>query len=160
MKSQKVKNKFNFSEIALKSFNTKIKHRTVNSSKPEKELYKSLVQIFGVDNVFCQYKDSRYPFHCDFYIKNIDLFIELNLYFTHGKHPFDKNNIEDIKLLEKWKSKANTSKFYMNAIEVWTKKDVEKQRLAKENNLNYISLYNNDDINNLLIKLTKENKND
>ena len=34
---------------------------------------------------------------------------------------------------------------YEAAINVWTKKDKEKIKIAKENNLNYIILWNNED---------------
>ena len=45
------------------------------------------------------------------------------------------------KQLEAWQEKAKTSKFYENAIQTWTVRDVEKQRIAKENNLNYKVIY-------------------
>jgi len=49
-----------------------------------------------------QYKDSRYPYYCDFYIVEDDLFIELNLHWTHGGMPFDETNSDCVKLLETW----------------------------------------------------------
>ena len=98
-----------------------------------------LIEEFSAENVIRQYKEERYPWHCDFYIKSLDLFIEINGNWTHGPHPFDKNNPEDIELLELWKSKD--SKFYNCAIKTWTDRDIQKRTKAKENNLNYIEIF-------------------
>ena len=143
MKSDEIKNKYDFFDIAKKSFATKLRNGTTNTSKPENNLYEILVNKFGKDDVIRQYcDDNRYPFHCDFYIKSIDLFIELNLYFTHGKHPFGTVKDEDDKQLSIWKDRAKKSKFYENAINVWTNLDVNKQKYARQNHLNYIMIYN------------------
>jgi hypothetical protein len=91
-------------------------------------------------------KDIRYPFHCDFYIKDIDCFIELNFHWTHGKHPFNENCQNDNEILNSWKLK--NSKFYNKAIKVWTIKDVIKRKIAKENKLNYFEFYNEEEFNN------------
>ena len=40
-------------------------------------------------------------------------------------------------ILERWKEKSKKHPFYNNAIETWTKRDVNKRNKAKENNLNY-----------------------
>ena len=117
-------------------------NKTFNYSKQEKSYYEYLVNKYGKDDVLYQYKDKeRYPFYCDFYIKSKDLFIELNLHRAHDKHPFDENNLEDIETLNKWKKKATNSKFYQNAIYVWTQLDTKKKNCAKQNNLNYITIY-------------------
>ena len=97
--------------------------------------------MFGEKEVEYQYKDVRYPFVCDFYIRSKDLFIELNIHWTHGDHPFNENNPEDIENINKWKSKAETSEFYKQAIHTWTIRDVNKLKKLKENNLNYIIIY-------------------
>lgn len=124
-----------------KSFSTKKINGTLNISTPEKDYYKYLIEKYGDENIIKQYKCDRYPWHCDFYIKSLDMFIELNLHWTHGGRPFDPNNIECIKQLNKWNKKAKTSKFYANAIKTWTVRDVEKLKCAKENNLNLEVLY-------------------
>jgi len=111
------------------------------TSKSEEILYISLLKTYGVDNVLRQYVCEKYPFCCDFYIPAENLFIELNLSWTHGKHPFDENSPDDKALLEKWEEKAKTSKYYQNAIETWTVRDVKKLKTAKENNLNYRTIY-------------------
>ena len=47
-----------------------------------------MIEIYGADDVKTEYKEERYPYHCDVYIPSKDLFIELNLFFTHGGHPY------------------------------------------------------------------------
>lgn len=124
-----------------KDYITKKINNSFNTSNPEEVLYKQLLEDNKNKTIYRQYKDSRYPFYCDFYIKEDDLFIELNNHWTHGGHPFDPNNKEDLEKLALWEEKAKKSKFYKNAIIVWTIRDVEKQKCAKENNLNYITIY-------------------
>ena len=42
----------------------------------------------------------------------IDLYIECNYHWTHGGHIFNKDNINDMEKLNKWKQK--NTKFYNN----------------------------------------------
>ena len=143
-------------QIKLKVFETKQKNHSFNSSKQEDLFYEELLKIFNKEDVFKQYNtkkyenSDRYPFACDFYIKSLDLFIELNLMWTHGNHRFNENNQEDINILTTWREQAKTSEFYKNAIDVWTIRDIKKFEIAEKNNLNYVTLYNKEDINKLL----------
>ena len=109
------------------------------TSEPEEFLYEELCELYGEDNVERQYKDDRYPFRCDFYVKSEDMFIELNRFWHHGPHRFDENNPEDIELLNYWKSKEEEQ--YKAAIYTWTIRDIEKYKIAEENNLNYKVIY-------------------
>ena len=78
-----------------------------------------------------QYRDKiRYPFRCDFYIPSEDLFIEANLHWTHGGRPFREDDPECLTQLLDWQRKAATSKFYENAIQTWTVRDVLKLQSA------------------------------
>lgn len=147
---QKILDKFGVDNIA-KSQYSKDKHKacekqtvekrnttkrirgTFNTSKPEEMCYRLLVDKFGLDNVIRQYTSDLYPFNCDFYIKSRDLYIEYNGSWTHGKHPFDPMNENDIALLEKWKAKGK--KYYFVAINTWTKRDVIKRSIAKQNGI-------------------------
>lgn len=125
-----------------KSWLTKKANHTENTSKPEEEFYKKLLKENTNKTIYRNYKDKeRYPFYCDFYIKEDDLFIELNLHWTHGRHPFNEFDPKDQKLLNEWKEKAKTSKFYQQAIYVWTDLDPRKQKTARDNNLNYKTIY-------------------
>lgn len=144
-----------------KANNSKKLNKTFNSSKPEIELKEYLEKIFGKNDIEYQYdKDPRYPFLCDFYIKSLDLFLELNLFMTHGNHAFDPNNEKDLNTLKVWEEKAKDHPLYKNAIEVWTIKDPKKLQIAKENNLNYLTIYNYKQLNNLFLGnyIIKENK--
>lgn len=141
-----------------KIFKTKAKNGTIASSNVEDLFYKKLLKVFDTSDIIRQYKDVRYPFHCDFYIKSQDLFIELNLTWTHGEHPFT-NSEQDKLQLEYWQKRAETSKYYQDAIKTWTERDVNKLKFAKENNLNYIVFYSMKELNNFNLKNLKgENK--
>ena len=129
-------------EINQKRFLTKSKNHTFNSSKTELEILTLLKTKF--QDVKAQYKDSRYPFACDFYIPSLDLFLEFQGTWTHGGHPFDETNPKDLELLELWKKKSEElnfkgkkKAFYKNAIYSWTILDPKKRKIAKENNLNF-----------------------
>ena len=125
-------------EIQDKINNTKTKNGTHNTSIPENKSYILLKEKYY--NVVRQYKSKVYPFNCDFYIPNLDLYIECNYSWLHGFHPFNENNKEDINKLNKWK-KHNTT-FYNSAIKVWTISDIKKRNTAKENKLNWIEFFN------------------
>ena len=118
------------------------KNNSFNTSTAEDKYYIQLCEQYGEADVIRQYRDKqRYPFRADFYIKSLDLFIEVNLHWTHGERPFNPEDEACIKQLNDWKEKAKTSQYFANAIYVWTELDVKKQRIAKENNLNYIVIY-------------------
>lgn len=128
---------------------TKRKNGSFNTSKAEDKLYKDLCIMFGTEDVIRQYTDKdRYPFACDFYIPSKDLFIELNLHWAHGEHPFDSTRDSDTICI--WKEKAITSDYYKSAVQHWTIADPLKQATAKQNNLNYIALYKGDCIHDFI----------
>ena len=130
-------------KVKEKEFDTKRKRGTLNSSKLEKLTYEKLLKLYP--DIKCQYKDKiRYPFACDFYIPSQDLFIECNYHWTHGGHPYDENSLEDAAKLDVWKNKH--TKYYDNAINTWTVRDVNKRNTAKQNNLNYIEFWSYDDL--------------
>jgi hypothetical protein len=85
-----------------------------------------------------------YPYNCDFYLPDYDLYIEIQGNWTHGTHPFDVNNIDDINKLEILKEKSKTSVFYKTAINIWTVRDVKKRETARNNNLNYLEIFSID----------------
>lgn len=139
--SEKMKEVWKTSEYRNKRLKTFKLNNSFNKSNPEEEYYNQLITLYGKDGVVRQYSDNRYPFNCDFYIPSEDLFIECNYHWTHGGHPFDSNDKDDIKLLEDWKKKSDYSHYYKNAIYTWTDLDVRKQNIAKLNNLNYKVIY-------------------
>lgn len=125
-----------------KAYITKKKNHTFNSSKIEEELAQWLTE--NNINHIRQYKSELYPYCCDFYLPEYDLYIEVQGSWTHGFHPFDENNPNDIEKLHIWKEKSKTSEYYKNAIEVWTECDVSKRLTAIQNNLNYLEIFSTD----------------
>ena len=128
-------------EINNKKYNTRKRNHTFNTSKIEQQFKEYLEQNYPNDFEY-QYRTELYPFTCDFYIKSLDLYIEINGSWTHGGHPFDENNQEDIDKLNLWKEK--NTKYYQNAINTWTKLDIKKRNTVKENNLNYLEIFSID----------------
>lgn len=126
-----------------KAIATKKQNGTFNTSKPEESIYNMLKNIYGEENIIRQYTDSRYPYNCDFYIKSLDLFLEINYSWTHGEAPYI-GSPEQEAILNTWRSVG--TEYYLNAIDTWTRRDVAKLQTAINNNLNFLFLYKNDDI--------------
>ena len=132
-------------KVQKKIIDAKRRNGTINSSKHEKIVNKELIKVFGEDDVFAQYKDTdRYPYNCDFYIRSMDLFIELNIYWIHGCEWYDESNSKHQMKLKKWKEKSSKKESYERAIYVWTENDPAKKKTAEENGLNYLVFWNND----------------
>lgn len=81
--------------VIEKQIATKKKNHTFNTSKPEENLYKLLCDKYGYDNIKRQYKSKEYPWCCDFYIKILDCYMELQGYYTHNTHPYNEINDKD-----------------------------------------------------------------
>lgn len=118
---------------------TKKNNNTYITSKVEETLYSKLCKYFGSQNIYRQWNSDCYPFNCDFYIKTYDLYIEIQGSWTHGPHPYDSNNSDDLILKNKWIEK-NTD-YYKSALDVWTGRDVLKRTYAQNNNLNFIEIF-------------------
>lgn len=119
-----------------------------SSSVAEDNFYLQLLNYFLPDQIVRQYFDiDRYPFNCDFYITPLDLFIEINLNWTHGFMPYNETDVFCIEQLTQWKQKAEKSDYYKNAIYTWTDLDVRKRKTVEQNNLLFVSLYNETEIN-------------
>ena len=139
LKKYGVENYMQTQEYKEKCYASKKLHNTFHTSKSEMKLYKLLEEKFGIDDIEYQYRSNLYPFACDFYIKSLDLYIELQGTWLHGGEQFDPKNPDHILKLNKWKSK--NTKFYQNAVSVWTIRDPLKRKTALENNLNYIEVF-------------------
>ena len=137
--------------IIQKGIDTKRKNHTFNVSKPEEELYLYIKE--KIPSVIRQYQDYRYSWSdklnrihhylCDFYIPELDLFIEFNGFPCHGPHSYNPDSKEDQELVEKWKLRYKNGKhpLYKRMINGWTISDVKKRKIAKENNLNYYEFW-------------------
>lgn len=129
-------------EVQQKINDTKRKNNSFNTSSIENKVAEYLTNN---DIKFIrQYKSKEYPFNCDFYLIDYQLYIEINASWTHGKRPYVETDIECMERLKLWTKKAESSKYYRNAIEVWTVRDVRKRETAKTNGLNYLEVFSND----------------
>lgn len=142
-----VENPMMLKKFKQKSFGVRKRNGTAGSSAAEERVFLYLTDKYK--DVLRQYSDDRYPFHCDFYIKDLDTFIELNLHWSHGYKMFE-GSYKDIELLNKWQEKAKTSDYYKSAIKIWTDKDLQKFKAAKDNNLKYMAVYKENEIYNLI----------
>lgn len=140
-------------EYGEKSYQIKKKNGTLSTSSPEIRIHNFLERKYK--DLKTQYREERYPFSCDFYIPSLDLFIEYQGHWSHGESsgPFNENNPEHINKLNKWKIKSTEINFlgkpkqsYLDAIKTWTVTDVEKRRVAKENNLNWVEFFEEKDL--------------
>ena len=134
-------------ESLQKEYNTKKKNNSFNKSDPEDKSYLLLKEKYP--DLIAQYRSEVYPFNCDFYIPSLDLYIECNYFWTHGGFPYIETEQRCIDKLNLWKYRG--TKFYNNAIETWTIRDINKRKTAKEHNLNWIEFF---DINELILWLS------
>lgn len=141
MEKYGVSNPMKNKKVVYKIYISKKNHNTFNSSKIEQQFKEYLEQNYPNDFEY-QYRSELYPFNCDFYIKSLDLYIEIQGTWMHGGHPFDENNQEDIDKLNYWKEK--NTKQYKHACDTWSIKDVAKRNIAKQNNLNYLEIFSCD----------------
>lgn len=133
---------------------SKTKHKTHTCSKEEDKVYELLKTMYN--DIRRQYKSEEYPFACDFYIADNDLYIECNFHWTHGKHCFDKNNPDDIKKLNLWKKRAEEKDYYISAIDVWTNRDIMKREVAEKHGLNYLEFFSFSELKNYFYALDKK----
>lgn len=136
--------------IKLKKINTTKINKTIVTSKEENIIYLKLCKKF--DCVKRQYYSEKYPFACDFYIPEKDLYIEYQGTWSHGKMPYDETNEKCKTILDYWKNCLNdrikkgiNNSRYIDAINVWTIRDPLKRKIAKENNLNWIEFFTMDE---------------
>ena len=134
-----VDNPFKALEVQQKIYNTKKLNHTFNSSSAE-EHFKTYLDSKNI-SYKTQYKSEKYPFCCDFYLDDLDLYIEIQGNWTHGNEPYNESNKNHQEILESWKSKSETHKYYKNAINVWTIRDVLKRETAKQNQLRYLEIF-------------------
>lgn len=150
-------------ECIQKIFLSKKLNGTVTSSSYEEKGFKWLAETYGEENIIRQYVDTRYKnpqnghlYHCDFYLKKLDIFIEFQIYWAHGPHPFNKDSKEDQKILSDLKLKAINKSIYNRGIKEWTEIDVTKRETAKKNNLKYIEIFDRKITKDKLLNIIKE----
>jgi hypothetical protein len=122
------------------------KNNSCGKSKQEDEIYNLLIQKYP--DIIRHYKSELYPFICDFYIPELDLYIEYQGYWKHGKEPYIGSN-EQKEIIKLWEERSKEINFkgelkeeYSDAIKRWTISDPLKRETAKKNNLNWIEFFN------------------
>lgn len=129
------------------------------TSKEEIKLKEELEKIFP--SLIWQYTSVDYPFLCDFYIPEKDLYIEYQGSQYHNYSPYIGNNkqIQELNsLIEKAKSKPLNKKgtnMYYKIIETWTVADPNKRNYVKRNNLNWIEIWRNYKIEDVVNKINE-----
>lgn len=135
-------------QIQEKIYNTKKENGTFNTSSIEELFEQWLIE----NNIIFkrQYKSNEYPFACDFYFPNNNLYLEIQGYWSHGKHPFNPNDPKDIETVNNWRERG--TKQYLENIETWTQRDPLKRQWAKDHNLNWKEIFTCD-LDELLVQI-------
>ncbi len=128
---------FQLPEILEKCHKSAIINGTEHKSYPEDKLNEILSELYN--DVKHNIKTEKYPYWCDFYIPEFNLYIEYQGFWTHGTHLFNELNTDDINLKQILEKKEGLE--YKNYLKNWTIKDVEKYNVAKKNKINFLSLY-------------------
>lgn len=157
IKKYKIDNPMKLDLFKDKSDNTKRKNNSYGKSQRELDIYNLILKYYP--NTKQQYKSKKYPFKCDYYIPEKDLYIEYQGFWTHGDHPFNPKDNNDIHLLEEYKikekyylySKKVKHTTYTDAINTWIKLDPKKREIAKKNNINYLEIWKNNDSNEYIL---------
>lgn len=118
--------------------------RISKSNYYQDNFYSLIKSIFKNSKIIKEFKSDKYPWFCDFYIENLDLYIEYNFHWSHGPHPFDAQNEKDIKLFNVYSKRLKAGKSsYTQVIKTWCIDDVKKLNAAIENKLSYVVVYGN-----------------
>lgn len=121
-----------------KRVKTKRLNNSFNTSLVEYRLGVLLKSVFGDDDVLHNYVSDLYPFRCDYYIKSRNMYIELNAHWSHGHHWYTDS---DKLVIDDWQQK---SKYYRNAAQTFSVRDVKKREIARQNSLNYLVFWESD----------------
>lgn len=142
-------------DVVKKRYQTQKKNKSFNTSKIEQQFKQWLDD--NCINYMKEHKSEDYPFRCDFYFPDQDLYLEIQGHQTHGGHPFDPNNQEDQDKLKKLQEKDRH-----NIIKVWTIRDPLKRQWARDHGLNWMEVFTTN-INDLITRvkplLFRHNKN-
>ena len=144
-------------EVRKKMIQTSIANGTCGNqiSKWEQSLVDRIREAFPEYTIVQQYKEERYPYLCDCYIKELDLFIEFNGSFYHNYRPF----VESVEMIEEYDDMVARSELLENIANKWRYIDPEKRCIAEMNNLNFIEYWEDstEDIVELIERYTHKN---
>lgn len=100
-------------------------------SLAEQKAYDKLIERYGSTQYDVKI-DGGYNYYVDFYIPDIDLYIELQAHPSHGNLPYDENNEKAVE---------NSYQLFGQWLDVYTKLDPRKYQEAKQNGINLIRIY-------------------
>lgn len=143
-------------EHIQKVIDTKRKNGTFNTSKPEKELFKFLQAYYPLTEQHKQIPNSKR--NCDYYIPELDLWVELHGFHSHNYKEFEPNNPEHLQELndlkriceEKEAKKKGSGWVEAGKINVWSVRDLYKKQLLKDLGFKYYAIYDYKDFNKVL----------
>lgn len=119
-----------------KSYQTQLKNNTFGRSKDETLIYKYLQDKIEIKR--CVYKGG-YNFDFEIIYNNQTTLIELNGIYWHHNKPFNNTKQE----IEEYNNMINIKGHSSMIAKKWRYTDVEKLNYCKENNINYICIYFN-----------------
>lgn len=124
-------------EYKDRAYNTKKQNGTFNTSSIEEDFAKWLDN----NNIryIRQYKSEKYPFNCDFYFPDRDIYMEIQGSWVHGHRPYNPESHIDQNIIDDWKSKHMD--FYDVAIEIWSVRDPLKRKIANINNIDFREVF-------------------
>lgn len=135
-----VDNVFKLPEYQKKAYQTKRKNK-VSISKIEQRFEQYLKNHNF--NYETQYRSDKYPFNCDFYLTDLDIYIEIQGHAVHGKHPYNSSDSADLQQLSILQEKSKYNNFYKAIIYIWTVRDPLKRQIAKQNNIELLEIFTN-----------------
>jgi len=98
------------------------------------------------------YDEDLYPFACNFYIEDIDTWIEYQGNQAHNFEPYNPMCKSHLEKVEYWKkripeieSTTNKKSQYRTYIDVWTRSDPLKRQTAAANHLNWLEFFTLDE---------------
>lgn len=120
---------------------------SLRTSKPENDIYKLLLLKFP--KAIHHLKDKeKYPFYCDFYVPEIDTWIEYQGTVEHGNYkgeilgPYNADNLKHQAVVKELQEKSINHPRYATILKVWTISDPLKRKTAHENGLNWLEFFN------------------
>lgn len=124
----------------IQATRTKKENGTLGASisKFEQKWITYLKTTYPQYTILTQYgEDPRYPYNCDCYIKDLDLFIEFQGSYYHNWRPFN-DSVEHIEEYNSLMSKGQQKK---RIAQRWRYLDTEKRNCALQNHLNYLEYW-------------------
>lgn len=126
------------------------------TSKEEIKLRDELLKVYPT-LIWHKYDKERYPYNVDFYIPEKDLFIEYQgsqYHHYEAYNPENPKHIEELKKLQELAkvtpiSRKNSNQYY-ETIRIWTQKDPEKRKFAKEHNIKLLEIWPHYNLNEVI----------